>query len=120
MTILSTLEGWGNAVLSIFAPKAGAPTGPTKTLDEFLVFLAGFPYTQVAGAAIAEGTNIPLDITAAAAIGADFAKAFFSGQSVQTATMSLTAQVGISPAIASQITYDPVHPADPTQFSRGR
>jgi hypothetical protein len=117
MTILSTIEGWGNAVLSVFAPKTAAQT---KTLDEFLQFLAGFPYTQVAAAALAEGTNIPLDATAAAAILADITKSFYSGQSVQTATMSLTAQVGISPAIASQIVFDPVHPADPTQFSRGR
>lgn len=117
MTILSTIEGWGNAVLSVFGPKTAAQT---KTLAEVFQFMAGFPYTQVAGAALAEGTNIPLDVTAAAAIMADFMKAFYSGQSVQTATMSLTAQVGISPTVASQIVFDPVHPVDPTQFSRGR
>ena len=93
---------------------------PTKPLDQWLVFLEGLPFAQIAGAALAGGTNIPLDITAAIALITDVSKAFFSGQSVQTATVSLTAKVGIPPAMVTQITYDPVHPADPTQFSRGR
>lgn len=118
MTILSTIQGWGNAVLSVFTPTK--TTAETKLLSELLQFAAGFPLTQVGAAAIAQGADIPLDVTAAAAILADFAKAFYSGKSVETATMSLTAQVGISPAIASQIVFDPVHPVDPMQFSRGR
>ena len=124
MTILSTIEGYGQAILSIFTPKAASTTpttGPTRTLNELLAFLAGFPYTQVAAAALAEGTNIPLDITAGAAIASDIAKAFFAGQSIQSATMSVTTKVGIPAAVASQIAFapDPVHPTDPTQFSRG-
>ena len=92
----------------------------SKLVNEFFEFLAGFPYTQVAAAAIAEGINIPLDATAGASILADLAKSFYSGQTVQTATASMAAKMGISPEITSQIVYDPVHPADPTQFSRGR
>jgi hypothetical protein len=95
-------------------------TAETKLLSEILVFLAGAPYTQIAGAALAEGTNIPLDIAAATALFNDFIKAFYSGQTVQTATMTLTTKVGIAPIVAAQIIYDPVHPVDPTQFSRGR
>ena len=114
---MTTLSGIWQSIVSVFTPAPGV----TKPLNEFLAFLAGFPYTQVMGAALAEGTNIPLDATAAAAILQDFVKAFYSGQSVQTATMSLTAKVGISPAVASQIVFapDPIHPSDPTEFSRG-
>lgn len=115
MTILSTIEqdiiNW---------TKSFEQGAPTKPIGELLLFLEGFPFAQVAGAAMAGGVNVPLDITAAMAIFADISKAFFSGQSVQTATTALTAKVGISSAIASQIVFDPVHPADPTQFSRGR
>lgn len=117
MTILSSINDWINGWTKTF--EQGTPT-QTKLLSEVLVFIAGFPFTQVAGAALAEGTNIPLDITAATAIFADAMKAFFSGQSVQTATMSLTTKVAIPPVVASQIIFDPVHPVDPTQFSRGR
>lgn len=92
----------------------------TKLLNELLQFLAGFPYTQFAAAAIAEGTNIPLDATTAAAIIADLVKSFYSGQSVQAATASMATKMNISPEVTAQIIYDPVHPADPTQFSRGR
>lgn len=116
MTILSSINDWIASWTKTF--EQGTPT-QTKPLDEFLVFLEGFPFAQVAGAALASGTNIPLDITAAIAIATDISKAFFAGQSVQTATMSLTTKVAIPPAIASQIVFDPIHPADPTQFSRG-
>lgn len=117
MTILSTLEqdiaDW---------TKTFEQGVPTKLLSELFTFLAGAPYTQIAAAALVEGTNVPLDITAATALFSDFMKSFYSGQSVQEATMALTAKVGISPAVASQIVFapDPVSPSDPTQFSRGR
>ena|ERR1700730_3360902 len=119
MTILSTIEQYINSWTKTF--EQGTPPTPTKLLSEFLAFLAGFPYTQIAGAALAEGTNIPLDITAAAALTADFVKAFYSGQTAQDATMALTAKVGISPKVAAKIVFDPspIHPTDPTQFSRG-
>jgi len=118
MNIFATIWGYVQPVLSVFTPKPVA-SAPTKPLDEFLVFLEGFPFAQVAGAALASGTNIPLDITAAIAIATDISKAFFAGQSVQTATMLLATKMSITPAISSQIIYDPVHPVDPTQFSRG-
>jgi len=120
MTIFSTIGHYFNSWTK--TSEQGTPSTPTKLLSEFLIFLAGFPYTQVAGAALAEGTNIPLDITTAAALMTDFVKAFYSGQSAQDATMALTAKIGISPGNAAQIVFspDPIHPTDPTQFSRGR
>lgn len=118
MTIISTIGQWITGWTKTF--EQGSPQAPTKPLDEFLAFLEGFPFAQVAGAALASGTNVPLDITAAIAIATDISKAFFSGQSVQAATMAVTTKVAIPPAVASQIIYDPVHPVDPMQFSRGR
>jgi hypothetical protein len=128
MTILSTIEQYVQSVqaaLSALLPKVSAPTAPspasTKLLNEFFQFMTGFPFTQVAAAALAEGANIPLDVTAAAALASDIAKSFFAGQSIQTATMSVTTKVGIPAAVASQIVFapDPVHPIEPTQFSKG-
>lgn len=115
---MTNINDWINSWTKTF--EQDTPAAPTKLLSEFFVFLEGFPFAQVAGAALAEGTNIPLDVTAAAALAADITKAFFAGQSVQTATASVASKVGISPAVAALIIYDPVHPADPTQFSRGR
>ena len=111
MTIFSWITSW---------TKTFEQGSETKLLSEVLTFAAGFPYTQIAGAALAEGTNIPLDVTAAAALFTDFMKAFYSGQTPQAATLALTAKIGIHPATAALIVFDPVHPADPTQFSRGR
>jgi hypothetical protein len=107
---------WQN-IVSALTPKAA----PTKTLDEFFQFMAGFPYAQVAAAALAEGTNVPLDITAGAALASDIAKAFFSAQSTQMATIAVATKMGISPAVSARIVFapDPVHPSDPTQFSKG-
>ena len=118
MTSLSSINDWITGWTKTF--EQGTPPPTTKLLSEFFVFLEGFPFAQVAGAALAEGTNIPLDVTAAAALAADITKAFFSGASVQTATAAVAAKVGIPATTASLIVYDPVHPADPTQFSRGR
>ena len=118
VNIFSTINDWIASWTKTF--EQGTPPPTTKLLSEFFVFLEGFPFSQVAGAALAEGTNIPLDVTAAAALAADITKAFFAGQSVQTATTLVAASVGITPAVMAQIVYDPVHPADPTQFSRGR
>ena len=116
MNIFSTVWNY------IIGGSSASGTDATKTLEEFLTFFAGLPYTQIVAAALAEGTNIPLDITTAATILADANKAFFSGQSVQTATIALTTKVGIPTAVAEQIVFapDPIHPIDPTQFSRGR
>lgn len=113
MSILSTIEqdiiDW---------TKTFEQGAPTKLLSELFVFAAGFPFSQVAGAALAEGTNVPLDITAAIAIFTDISKAFYSGQSVQTATMALTSKVGIPAAVANQIVFTPDPGVPPT--SRGR
>lgn len=118
MTVLSSISDWIASWTKTF--EQGVPPTVTKPLDELLVFLEGFPYAQVAGAALASGANVPLDIQAGTVIAADIVKAFFSGASIQAATTSLTLKVGIPGSVSAQIIYDPVHPADPTQFSRGR
>lgn len=121
MTIPSWLNDWIVSWTKTFEQGPPAvPAQPTKSLDEFLIFLEGFPYAQVAGAVLAQGTNVPLDITAGMAILTDINKAFFSGHTVQTATMAVAAKIGVPSVMTAQIIFDPVHPVDPTQFSRGR
>lgn len=117
MTIFSSIGDWITRWTKTF--EQGTPPATTKLMSEFLVFFEGVPYAQIAAAALAEGINVPLDITAGAALIQIVMKAFFSGQSVQAATNAVAAHIGISTAVASLIIYDPIHPVDPTQFSRG-
>ncbi len=104
MTILAKIEGYGQAILSVFKPK---PVAATKLLTEFLAFLAGFPYTQLMAAALAQGTDTPLDINLGKAIALDIAIAFFAEQSMQATTMSVANRMGIPPAVALQIVIAP-------------
>lgn len=112
MSILSTIEqdiiDW---------TKTFEQGAPTKPLDELLVFFENFPFAQVAGAALASGTNIPLDITAAIAIATDISKAFFAGQSLQAATTAVAARVNLPEEAVAQIVSE-LPGVPPT--SRGR
>ena len=112
MSILSTIEqgivNW---------TKTFEQGAPTKPLDELLVFFENFPFAQVAGAALASGTNVPLDITAAIAIATDISKAFFAGQTLQVATTAVAARVGLPEQAVTQIVSE--LPGVPST-SRGR
>jgi hypothetical protein len=116
MTVLSTIGQYVQAILSGFKP---APA--TKPTNEFLQFIDAFPFSQVLAAALVEGANPLLDATAGAAILADVANSFFAGKTIPMAAASVALKVGIPAAVVAQTVFapDPVHPADPTQFSRG-
>jgi hypothetical protein len=115
VTILSTIGQYLQAAFSGFKPPA------TKPANEFLQFFEAFPFQQVLSAALAEGVNPLLDVTAAVAITSDVVNSFFAGKTVAAAAASAAVEVGVSPiAVAAMVfTPDPVTTPDPTQFSRG-
>lgn len=115
MTIFSTIGQYLQAAFAGFKPPATKPT------NEFLQFFEAFPFNQVLSAALAEGVNPLLDVTAAVAIASDVANSFFAGKTVPAAAASVALKIGVSPTTLAQgvFTPDPIHPADPTQFSRG-
>src|SRR5271168_5496819 len=113
-TILSSVGQYLQAIFAGFKPA-------TKPTNEFLQFLEAFPFGQVLAAAVAEGLNPLLDATAVAAILSDIANSFYMNKTIPAAAASVALKIGVSPAAVTQIVFapDPIHPSDPTQFSRG-
>jgi hypothetical protein len=114
MTILSTIGQYLQAIIAGIKPASGQ----TKPANEFLQFLDAFPFQQVLAAALAEGTNPLLDITAAVAIMSDIANSFYANKTIQVAAVAVSAKAGIPAAVAVQIVFTP-DPGVPST-SRGR
>ena len=111
MTVLSSVEQYFQAILSGLKPSSGV----TKSTNELLQFLEEFPFGQVLAAAMVEGTNPLLDITAVTAIVSDIVNSFFANKTVPTAAASTAIKVGVPATTVAQIIFTGV-----PSTSRGR